>query len=227
MRLAQLPNINIINNIPSANNFDPLQPARYYNWMQYVSLLPTEKRIPWLRMMNVDRVEAVTDDLNGKYSTQSISGGDRFTFYPCSQMAFGPGDALEKTKNSINDNSALAVIENSEVFNGNCDLQSVNNISILFENATRMELSVQVNQAGWFMIADTWYPGWSVTIDGSAPEAIFPVNYVFRGFPLQAGKHSIVIVYRPWWVLPSIIGSFVGICTIIAFFIIGRKRVPR
>ncbi len=227
MRLAQLPNINILNNIPSANNFDPLQPARYYQWLQYVSQLPAEKRIPWLRMMNVDQVEEVTDDFEKNYSTQFITGGARFGFYPCSQLAMNADEAWTKTKNAINDGVLLAIIENGEVLEGNCDLQSVNNISILFENASRMDLSVQVSQAGWFMIADTWYPGWKVSIDGSAAAEISRVNYLYRGFPLQPGQHSIIIEYRPWWVTLSMIVSFIGICTIIAFFIISRKWVIR
>jgi len=227
MRLAQLPNINILNNIPSANNFDPLQPARYYDWMQYLTSLPQEKRLPWLRIMDVGQVEVVTDAFDTTYSIQPLSGGRRFAFYPCAQKAIDANDAWQRTINSINGNVSLAVIENGEIFEGNCDLQSVNKISILFENATRMMLDVQVSQAGWFSIADTWYPGWLVSIDGSPAKAISRVNYLFRGFPLQAGQHSIEIEYHPWWISLSIFVSLLGFLTIVIFHFISRRNVTR
>jgi len=227
MRLAQLPNINIINNVPSANNFDPLQPARYYVWMQNLSSLPEENRLPWLRLMDVTQVETVTDAFDGNYSIQTLSGGSRFVFYPCAQKAIDANDAWEKTKHSINGNISMAIVENGEVFEGNCDLQSLDKISILFENATRMMLDVQVNQAGWFVIADTWYPGWQVSIDGSPGEPISGVNYLFRGFPIQPGQHSIEIEYHPWWISLSLFVSIAGFLTIVFFQIISRRDSTR
>ncbi|HWQ03857.1 MAG TPA: YfhO family protein [Longilinea sp.] len=227
LRLAQLPNINILTGLSSANNFEPLQPARYYNWMQYLTTLPQEKRTPWLRMMDVNQVEVVTDAFETTYRYQTLIGGERFAFYPCSQFALDSNDAWNKTKNAINNGLSLAVIEKGEVLEGNCDLQSVNKISILSENATRLVMDINVSQNGWFMVTDTWYPGWMVAIDGSAAQEISRVNYLFRGFPLQAGQHSIVIEYRPWWISLSIMISIAGIFSIVLLLILGRKSISR
>jgi len=53
---------------------------------------------------------------------------------------------------------------------------------------------------GMVILTDTWFPGWSATVDGHAAR-IEKAYGAFRGVVVEAGEHSIEMRYRPWSVL--------------------------
>jgi uncharacterized membrane protein YfhO len=57
-------------------------------------------------------------------------------------------------------------------------------------------LEVDAPNPGWVEIADTWYPGWQVTVDGSN-ETLYKADGLFRAVAVGEGKHLIEIKYRP------------------------------
>jgi hypothetical protein len=68
-----------------------------------------------------------------------------------------------------------------------------------------MILEADLSAAGLVVVADTYYPGWSATIDGTATP-IYPANLLFRAVSVPAGRHTIVFRYAPrslrygWWI---------------------------
>lgn len=46
------------------------------------------------------------------------------------------------------------------------------------------------------VLADAYYPGWRVRVDG-VPAELFPVYTVFRGVVLAPGKHTVTFVFAP------------------------------
>lgn len=60
----------------------------------------------------------------------------------------------------------------------------------------RVTLDVALDAPGVLVLADTWYPGWQVTVDG-APAALLRANYLFRGVLLPAGQHRVQFEFRP------------------------------
>lgn len=223
MRQAQIPNLNILDGQASANNFDPLRPARYEEWMLYLSSLPAEERLPWLRSMGVDQVESITQTGENDYQIQSVTGSKRFSFYPCAILVGNAADAWTETKRVIEGGIHEVVIEKAGSSIANCNARSDDKISIQSERATRIVLSVESGQDGWLVMADTWYPGWAAEIDGQ-PVEIERANFVFRAVPLQAGKHTVVISYRPGWLWPSFILSLFGLALSMLLLVIGRKQ---
>jgi uncharacterized membrane protein YfhO len=49
---------------------------------------------------------------------------------------------------------------------------------------------------GYLVLADTWYPGWQAAADG-VPIEILRANHAFRAVWLEAGEHTVQMVYRP------------------------------
>jgi hypothetical protein len=222
MRQAQIPNLNILNGLSSANNFDPMRPARYDEWMSYLSSLTVEEREPWLKLMNVGQIQGLTGESGNDYSFQNISGGKWIVFSSCVVYATGAEDAWAKTVSYVEGSGGRVVIETDEPKTIPCNPQSNDKISILSEHPTSIVLDVDVNGDGWLIMADTWYPGWYAKVDGD-PATLVRANYVFRGVFLTAGQHSVVIEYRPWWIWPSISISLLGILVMI-FLLFPRRK---
>ena len=60
----------------------------------------------------------------------------------------------------------------------------------------RVELSASLDRPGLVILADTYYPGWRLTIDGK-PAPIFRANRMMRGAAVPAGEHTLVYTYEP------------------------------
>ena len=60
----------------------------------------------------------------------------------------------------------------------------------------RVELMAELEHPGLVILADTHYPGWSLTIDG-APAPIYRTNRLMRGAAVKAGRHMLVYTYDP------------------------------
>jgi uncharacterized membrane protein YfhO len=53
-----------------------------------------------------------------------------------------------------------------------------------------------LDRPGYLVLADTWYPGWQAAADG-VPIEILRANHAFRAVWLEAGEHTVQMVYRP------------------------------
>jgi Bacterial membrane protein YfhO len=60
----------------------------------------------------------------------------------------------------------------------------------------RVVVDVTLRSPGLLVLADVYYPGWSVAIDGE-PQEILRVNRAMRGALVPSGKHRVVFRYRP------------------------------
>jgi hypothetical protein len=60
----------------------------------------------------------------------------------------------------------------------------------------RVELQASLVAPGWVVLADTFYPGWTATVDG-VPAPIHPTNIVFRGVFVPSGTHRVEFRYAP------------------------------
>src|SRR5262249_39175523 len=61
----------------------------------------------------------------------------------------------------------------------------------------RVEVLVRLRQAGLVILADTYYSGWHLSVDGR-PAPILRANRMMRGAAVSGGEHRLVYVYEPW-----------------------------
>jgi uncharacterized membrane protein YfhO len=56
---------------------------------------------------------------------------------------------------------------------------------------------VRLHHPGIVILADAYYPGWRLTINGR-PAPILRANQMMRGAAVSAGEHQLVYRYDPW-----------------------------
>jgi hypothetical protein len=76
---------------------------------------------------------------------------------------------------------------------------------------------------GMLVLADTFYPGWRATLDGSGVP-IQEVDMALRGVLVPKGQHEIRFFYRPWSVYIGAMLTFGGVAGAIGLAVLeGRK----
>jgi hypothetical protein len=74
----------------------------------------------------------------------------------------------------------------------------------------RTELDVTLERPGFVILADAFYPGWTLTVDGKAAP-ILRANRMMRGAALDAGRHTLVYEYWPRSFLVGLVLSAIGL----------------
>jgi hypothetical protein len=69
-------------------------------------------------------------------------------------------------------------------------------VTVTYPSPQRVQLDVDLERPGLVVLADIYYPGWKLTIDGT-PAPIYRVNRLMRGAAVKAGKHTLRYTYQP------------------------------
>ncbi len=67
--------------------------------------------------------------------------------------------------------------------------------TVLVHERHRVIIEAEAAAPGLLVLADTFFPGWSATVD-EKPRPIWPVNLAQRGVALSPGHHRITFIYR-------------------------------
>jgi hypothetical protein len=89
----------------------------------------------------------------------------------------------------------------------------------------QVRLLVESERPAYLVTSETHYPGWRAYVDGR-PQPIYYTNVAFRGFPVPAGRHQVVMRFEAplfWWAAAaSALGWIVW-----AALLVVRGRRPR
>ncbi len=94
----------------------------------------------------------------------------------------------------------------------------------LREGGNSRTIDLTLEQPAYLVLAYTYYPGWRATVDGQ-PAEILRANYAFMALPLQAGKHQVVLNYRPVSLTLGALITGLSALTIIAVVVIARRSL--
>jgi hypothetical protein len=87
-------------------------------------------------------------------------------------------------------------------------------------------IEVEGDSAGWLVLTDMWFPGWTCTVNGES-RPIYPGNYLFRAVPVPAGRHEVVFRFSPQsYQLGRAIsgGTLLGLVGWSLLLLVGRMR---
>lgn len=204
-RAALLPNAATIDRLPSANNFDSLIVGRYQNLIDKIEALPVEQALPLLSQMHIGYIVSPRE-LNLPVVTRTSD----VTFYRNDQVL--PRAWLTAADVDLSNVSTM---------------MSGSVIESLTDSGNTVTIRASSPQAGWLILADTWYPGWQASIDGR-PVEIQVANTAFRAAEFPAGTHTIEFRYEPRSVTIGLIVSLTSLIVVVAGLIVsgvwGRLR---
>jgi hypothetical protein len=195
VREAGIPNTPLLENVPSLNNFDPFVPSRYELLMEAVETAEKEKGDRLLALAGVSWT--AFDSGEGPLGVQyrEVKGSRRVWLMPEAVSAGSASEAQAVVESGKLDPLRSALVE------APADVASRsggNAAAILHEqqDPNKVQLSISAPEGTWFVLADSWYPGWRLYIDGDLSE-MYPAFLAFRGAWIPAGDHEVEMIYRP------------------------------
>jgi len=90
--------------------------------------------------------------------------------------------------------------------------ESASRVISLREGWNRRTIDLVAAQPGYLVVAYTYYPGWSATVDGR-PAEIVRADYALLAVPVEAGQHRVELTYRP---LSFILGAAISGLAVLA-----------
>jgi hypothetical protein len=213
LRVSLLPNISVLDSQASANNFDPLLPVRYTEWIKTLELADAETQAAMLSAMHVDSLLKLENDV---VTSQPVAALPRARWVCCAISVSSSDQALQLVA------SGQVDFENSVILEG-ADFVSCNegrgSAAITAESANSLSVAVHADRAGWLVLADTWFPDWHATVNGRRA-LVYPAYGIFRAVSVEAGESAVEFSYRP---ASFSVGLAVSALAWPAFFILRRS----
>lgn len=201
MRVALLPNLNLLDGVALVNNFDPLVTEGYARWMDALETMHPDVRSAWLVWSGVGAEEHIDLRQPTGVRYDRLNGVERWHWYACARSAAGSAEAWQVfgEEHTAPPTAERAVIlEGAPVTpQGNClDPGDAVEITLIEEWPDRIKLMLSAPRDGWLELMSTWYPGWQVWIDGERAQTL-RADGLFLAVQVPSGSHEIEWVYRP------------------------------
>jgi hypothetical protein len=235
LRETLLPNLSVIEDLDSANNYDPLLVGNHQDLLEYVEDLPEPEAFKLLGLMNVRYVvgDQETTDGTPLYSDQ-VDIFANVSFLPRAYVVYRERVVRDQTHE-------LAVLSGENFDPEQQVLLSSPGHTVPTARSEEVEeppsavvplryeensvtMDVILDWPGYLVLADTYYPAWRAMVDGEE-QPILRANYSFRAIALPAGKHHVVFQYDP---LSFRIGLWVGgltwLCVVVALVVLVKRE---
>ncbi len=198
IRLALIPNLNLLDGIPSVNNFDPLVPYRYRTLMDKIEKLNGDEKTAWLRSLGVGLIEKLDIDQPLGIRFEQLDGSDIIGWVNCARHAKNSQEALELLQKTVEQFEQLVIIEgyNGETFRNDCFYPKAGKVRVVDVSSGSFGVEVAAERRGWLVVRDSWYPGWEARVDGQEV-TVYRANYLFKAIQVDSGLHIVSFSYRP------------------------------
>ncbi len=103
--------------------------------------------------------------------------------------------------------------------------QGESKVAVLNYGLNDVTISTESDRDGFLFLSDLFYPGWKCLVDGE-PAGIYRANYIFRGIPLKAGKHSVKFSYRPTYWIHGVVVSLLGLACLAVLITRPARKAP-
>lgn len=230
---VQIPNMSMLRGIPSANNFDPLLPAVFSQWEdrldEEIESGNTETYANMLNLMGVGSVEELNLSSETLVQYRQLDNPQRVRLVNCAIPAQNIEHAMTlilENKIKVDDEVIVEGLDSDyeKICLTSNSVNSDNKIKIIAENPNYVAIQTQSTDPRWLVLADVWYPGWKVTVDGVEATA-YRAHSLFRTVQVEAGQHLVEFIYRPISFYIGLSASILGIFLLIIFMVFPWKKI--
>ncbi len=199
LRDTFLPNLSLLDGIPTASNFDPLVPGRYQVWISALDQASLQVKSELLNLMSVKIVENVDNTHPFGIYFQIGDPYPRIRWLSCGLLASNGDQALDRILNGKMDFNSEVVLEaDTPIEIPDCLDAGGASVQTTSASPNDLKVEIEAKYPGFLLIADVWYPGWKAWIDDT-PIPIMRANYLFRAVSIPSGNHEVTLAYRPIW----------------------------
>jgi Bacterial membrane protein YfhO len=135
--------------------------------------------------------------------------------------AMTPADAVEKVASGHPASNEAVVVEDEAAPKPTGTGPST--VSIVADEPTHVELAAAMNGDGYVVLADTSYPGWQATVNGT-PTVIYTANGMFRTVFVPDGAHRVRFDYAPKTLYRGLAVTLATILTALMLLFVPGKR---
>lgn len=222
MRHIALPNANLLDRTPVANNYDPFVPGKYQSWIEQLDDLPFERQNLWYNLMNISLLEQVSPSGERGVQLRPVETAGRARYLPCVIGVDNGDDALKLMVTGEADLSEVILVERAVSEDSDCAGRT-RNVELISQTNNRLTVHVEAGPPGYIMFSDVWYPGWKATVNGQDVE-IVRADYLFRAVKIKETKEvEIQFEYRPKSFTFGLVISIAAYIGLIIYYLASRR----
>lgn len=139
-------------------------------------------------------------------------------FIPVSSMDGSREDGFRAMENG-EDPQLVSIVENAPfLYDG-----LIGSAAIILDDPEHITIETETDGEGFLILADTWYPRWTVTVNG-APAPLLRANGWMRAVELPAGQSTVEFRYGNGHIRTGLMISLAGLAAAAALFFAGKGR---
>ncbi|NDJ59776.1 MAG: YfhO family protein [Chloroflexi bacterium] len=212
VRASELPNLNILDGAALLNNFDPLLAGHHLTYLSLIENNPDAQDALY-QASGVSAIYAGSATAEPLIHSVARAWLVESACWHTDEAALiealtDPGWSPQQIVHLIGDGDCPAAESRRS---------AVGEVVAVQDDINQLTLQVDVNRAGWLVLADTDYPGWTVTVDGQ-PGVIERANLAFRAIALEPGTQTVIFDYQPGWLLPGALVSVMSLLVLLVLF---------
>jgi hypothetical protein len=205
-RASLIPNLNLLDDAPMFNNFDPLVPGRY---LDYLALIEGEPHVGLLKGAGIGWTIGGDRDRQRQFAPRAWLVGDACWHPDHADLVRALADPAWNPYEQVHILGDRGCIVN--------EASTVGMLALMSDSSLESAWLVSADRDAWLVLADTWYPGWTASVNGvDAP--IYPANIAFRAVQVPPGESRVVLRYAPGWIVPGALVSVVGLIGLLLLF---------
>ncbi len=157
--------------------------------------------------VNGDSIYPILNMLNTRYVIMPLQGGE--TVPMKNPYAYGnawfvdkvsyvnnANEELDTTGKIVLRHEAVADKQFQDVLGAGAPQDQVALVKLTAYEPNELKYETESGKGGVVVFSEIYYPGWTATIDGN-PAELGRVDYVLRALKVPAGKHQIVLTFKP------------------------------
>jgi hypothetical protein len=227
VRTSLLPNLNVIDQIPLFNNYDPLQPAVHREYVELIEAAGAGAG-PLMAGAGVGQTMGPVqpNDWERRESNTFVTEDEPRTAWMVPEAIWLGEDANVadylidpdwSPKELVILQQGAAAPERSE------PIYTESSVITTIELPNERHYRVVTDGTGYLVVANTWYPGWSVTVDGEEAQ-LYQANVAFQAVAIPEGGGDVVFSYTPTTAGPGFLLSAVSIFAALLLTALGLFR---